>query len=457
MKTNFLFSTIALTALVLSACGEQNKNPVKDLSQLREKGSTEVARGPEKPQILTETIVVEKPVAVIKEQSTVSADSIVIAASPYMTFSEGQKSSFEVIGQSLIPGVRLKLSGKNLPAGAELVAAANNDQKDRYVLTWTPAYNTVSANSNQSKEIKIKIAAEVAQAPNEKIRQTLASLLKEKEVVLVVTKNQQAPMDLKIENLSEVVQEDSITRFQVTATVPGVDDQSTQKPVLRVSFDGVTMTQGNSFRELDGSRHIIADENKKDAEYLGNFKWKFNLVFDTKNISVQPALNTDGSVNASAETSHLRLSFKVYNEVLSTPETVKHIQIALIKSVEAPRFDVSGLAQETLELTPGEKLKLSFTVKSANAKGKIKMELPNLKSVVGSPKISCVAALSSAEQNCQLQWNVPCAAKDADLSQEISMSAVATANGRSSEIVKYTLKTVRSAKEKMNCTTGAKK
>jgi hypothetical protein len=458
MKAISAFSTLAISALILSGCSQQEKNPVTDLEQLRKLGATEVARGPEKPQILTETIVVEKPVAVIKEQATISSDSVVIAASPYMSFNEGQSSSFEVIAQSLIPGVRLKLSAKNLPAGAQLNLAPSADQKDRYLLSWTPAFNSVVTGASLSKEIKIKLVAEVAQAPDEKVRQTLSALLKEKEVVLVVSKNRIAPSELRVENLPEQVLEDSITPFQVLVTVPGVDDQSLQKPILRISYDGVSLTQGNSYREMDGSRHIILNENKKEAEYLGQFKWKFNLLFDTKNISLQPALKNDGSVDALARASHLRLSLKVYNESLSTPESVKKIQVTLIKSVEAPRFEVLGLAQESLELTPGERIRLSFTVKSANTKSLVKVERPDLKSLVGSPQITCVAsALTTAEQKCQLQWNIPCSAKDSDLTQEISLSAVATMAGRSSEVVKYTLKTIRSAKLNASCVTGAKK
>jgi hypothetical protein len=122
-------------------------------------------------------------------------------------------------------------------------------------------------------------------------------------------------------------------------TVPGIDGSASMKPRLVISYDGVSFTAGNSFLELDGSRYVVADLNHKDPEYLGNAQWKFSLIFDTKNISVQPQLAKDGSILKAADGSRVRLSFKAYNPYgLATPETLTQLKIRYAK----PAPDQSG-------------------------------------------------------------------------------------------------------------------
>ncbi len=444
-RTTLFLLAIATTACVVG-CGKYEKNPVQDLDQMREQGKNEVNKGPDKPQILTETVIVEKPVEVVKEQATLDENFIVITADPEINFVEGQKASFQVIGRSLIKGVGIKLVAQSLPAGAVFESAATTQDKDRYLLTWTPEYNTVPDKS-AIKSIKIKIAAQITEVPKDKDRKSLEALVREKEVTILVLKNQAAPTDLSV-NISEQVVENTLAPFEVTVKVPGVDNKSAQKPRLVISYDGVSLTTGNDYLERDGSRHIIAAQNHKDAEYLGNYTWKYFLIFDTQNIGVQPALATNGTVQATANSSHVRLSFKVYSPLgTSTPELVKKVQIALLKPVTAPRFDLSGLGQETLQLSPGDKINFKFFVSAADPESSVKVELPSIKSV-GLPKLTCkVSTLTTAKQDCQLVWNIPCSAKESDLTQELKMSAVSIADGRGSETVEQILKTTYVKKE----------
>jgi hypothetical protein len=155
---------------------------------------------------------------------------------------------------------------------------------------------------------------------------------------------------------------------------------------------------------------------------------------------------------------HVRLNVKAYAPSgSSTPEITKKVQITLTKPIDAPKFDLSGLGKESLELTPGEAVNLNFVITSADAASSLKVELPNVKAMVGSPSLSCKASsTSAAKQDCTLSWKVPCSANDNDLSQQINMSAVATSAGRSSQVTNYTLKTVRSQKDKAaSCTPAA--
>lgn len=459
MRTTSLFSVLAVaTTIFVVGCGKYEKNPVQDLEKMRENGKTEVNKGPDKPQVITETVIVEKPVEVIKEKTAIDENFIVISADSDMNFVEGQSATFAIVGRSLIKGVGIRLTAQGLPAGAVFQAAPTAQEKDRYTLTWTPAYNTV-ANNTVIKSYKFKVSAQITDVPAGKDRKALEALSRQKELSLLVLKNQAAPTELAV-NLPASVNENTLVPFQVTVRVPGVDDKSGQKPKLVISYDRLMVAQGSSFRELDGSRHVIADQNNIEPQYLGDYRWKFSLIFDTANISVQPPQNAKGEVQATADVANVRLSVKAYAPSgSSAPEVPKQVKIVLAKPVEAPRFDLSGLAQESLELTPGEQVNLKFVVTSAAKGSLVKVELPNVKTLVGSPSLSCqVSKLSTAKQDCQLSWKVPCSATDNDLSQQINMAAVAVNAGRSSEATAYTLKTVRSQKEKAaSCAAGVTK
>jgi hypothetical protein len=313
------------------------------------------------------------------------------------------------------------------------------------------------ASNTVIKSYKFKVSAQITAVDPGIDRKALEALSRQKELSLLVLKNQAPPTDLAV-SLPDSVNENTLVPFQITVRVPGVDDKAGQKPKLVISYDRLMTTQGNSFRELDGSRHVIADERNLDPQYLGDYRWKFSLIFDTKNISVQPPQNTKGEVQATADVAHVRLNVKAYAPSgSSTAEIVKKVQIVLIKPVEAPRFDVSGLAKESLELTPGEAVTLNFVITSAAKDSQLKVELPNVKTLAGSPSLACKAStVSAAKQDCQLSWKVPCTATDSELAQQINMAAVAINAGRSSEATAYTLKTVRSQKDKAaTCTAAA--
>lgn len=461
MKTLTRMTILTLAGALVGACGRYEKNPVENLDQLRENGRQEIERGPEKPQVITEYVERPTPPQVVeKESATVNESYLVITPDLEMTYIEGQAATFFVRARSLVPGVKIKLTAQNLPEGAVLRDVSNDEtvnpkkEKDLYGLTWTAPLYTVPGNQ-AVKTIRVKFTAQVSEVPAGQDKKTLEGLVREKESVLLIVRNQEAPSDLKIENLPAEVAEGSVTKFQVTVKIPGIDGKTSQKPRLVLSYDGVSMTPGNNYLELDGSRHVVADVNQKEPQYAGDSRWKFSLVFDTKNVSVQPQLAPNGSVLPNADGTRVRLSFKAYSPYgASTPELLKQLKIGLTRPVAAPRFDLSGLGQEVLELTPGEKVKLSFFVASADSTSQVKVELPDLKTLPGGPTLKCAAA-GSAKQDCQLEWAVPCTAADRDLTQEIRMSATATVGGRNSEPVQQTLKTVRSKKEKVNCTNPA--
>jgi len=137
-----------------------------------------------------------------------------------------------------------------------------------------------------------------------------------------------APSDLKISDLpTEVTEGQEPISFTVTATVPGVDKTGI-KPNISVTYDGVKITEKNKFQELNGARYIFSDPSKKEPEFLGNFQWKFSLLIDVKNPSIQPQLAKDGSLMTKATGTRVRATFKVSNsQGASTPATLAQILI----------------------------------------------------------------------------------------------------------------------------------
>ncbi|MFN7729713.1 MAG: hypothetical protein ACK5P7_11200 [Bdellovibrio sp.] len=454
MKTvNFLttlgLSLTTLSVVVMLGCGKYEKHPVENIDTYRDNGRKELEKGPEKQETRTETIIVEKPVEVVREQATIDENALIISPDRRLVFTEGMPATYKVGARSTIAGVKVRLNAKNLPEGAKLEKSPT--EADVYLLTWTPKIYTVPANDSL-KEIDVKFGIEVTETPSEKVKKALFGITREREVTLQVKRTQAVPTELAIEGLGAEVAEGTITKFQVTVKIPGIDGQAPRKPMLTV-FNDLGQTAGVAYLEQDGTRHVMIDPTAREAIYVGDLKWKFSLIFDTKNISARPDLDSRGQTLSQSATSNVRFNLLVTSPFGTvTPQILKLVKIGLNRPVSAPRFDFAGLTGPALELTPGEKMKFNFIVSSADASSTVKLELPDLKTLVGAPKIACKSVINKpAKQECVLEWNVPCAATDAELKQEISMSATAVIAGRNSEPVQQVLNTVRSKKEKVGC------
>lgn len=455
MKNSQALIPVLVLALFGVGCGEYQKDPASGLDEMRAHARAQAQAGPDKPREITNTVVVEKPVLVVKEESTIDEKFIVITPDSEMTFNEGEESKFKIRASALLQDVQIKLVAQGLPKGATLTPS--KDEKDIYILSWNPEVYTLDSNA-MMKSFAVKLTAEVVSAKTPEDLQLLKGLVREKEISLFLFKNQKAPTDLKIVLPTEI-NEDSLTPFTITVKVPGIDGRSTQKPRLVISYDGASLTAGNSFLELDGSRHIIADLNKKDPEYLGDSNWKFSLIFDTKNISVQPQLSKDGKIISNADGTRVRLSVKAYNPSgLSTAEKVAQVKIKYTKGLVAPKFDLSGLAQQALEVQKGQKVSLKFVVSSADKTSVVRVESAK-SNLAGNPQVSCGDSKEgTAKQDCTLTMNIACDAKAEALKGEIRMSAYSVSNGRNSEVTEYTLNVQPAAQEDTSlCSTEATK
>jgi len=269
-----------------------------------------------------------------------------------------------------------------LPEGATFtpVEAGKSD----YILTWTPAYNTVQM-GKLFESIKVTIVAELGEASAED-KKKFQGLVNKKEIELLVSIDQTAPSGLAVEGLAARVSEGTEVPFSVVVTVPGIDTKAGVKPILIASYDGVSMTPGNTSLELDGTRHVIPDLSKNHTEYIGNFQWKYNLVFDTKNSFVQAPLSPDKKLLIDATIAKVRMNFVVVSpRGTISPKFLRQVEIRLSKEVSAPQFETKDLTAGVLVLKPGQIKTAKISVSAAIARSQLKIELPNISTLVGAP------------------------------------------------------------------------
>ncbi len=497
LSTIILLST---TAALLGACGEYNKEPVSNIKELQADAQKQAEMGPKKaptpivqqvpviqkvPVIQEKIIYIDRPVpvevkqnvyvpkveikevpvnvpvikevAVEKEHAVIDDKFIVIRADSGVEVIEGQVAQLQVIGRSEIPGMKIELKASGLPEGARFEKSPTPQEKDRYVLSWTPPMESVPLNKNV-KSIQVKITASVVEAPAGSNQKVMMGLSKTTDLMMFVVRKAVVPSIVSVDGLGAEVSEGSSTAFSVTAVVPGITDKSAQKPTIQFSPDVLKYVAGKDYTEQDATRYIIPDLTKPAGQYLGDFKWKFSAVFDTKLISVQPERDKSNNLMPNTDTTHVRMIVSVSHANAPTAGTMlKQLQIRMSLPFAAPRFDFSGLGADTLALTPGQTMKFNFYVASNHPRGLLKVEIPNTQTLAGSPSITClVDAKIASKQNCTLLWKVPCAASDAELTQEIGLSAIATLDGKNSDATKQSLKTSRSKTAPVGCQTPKK-
>ncbi|MFN8790320.1 MAG: hypothetical protein ACK5Y2_02575 [Bdellovibrionales bacterium] len=321
------WSVLLIVSGMIAGCGSGKDNPVgSDLKTIREEGKVAKTMEAKAPIIVPETVVVEKPKLVVREESKIDENFFVMTADPQLIFNEGQASQYSFRARVLVPGVQIRLKAEGLPEGATL--SPSDREAGLYALNWTPGYSLIPPQA-QMRTFTLKIVAEPVSAPKPELLETLKNLVQEKTFSLFLFRSQEPPRDLKVVGLpQEVTEGQDPVRFSVTVKVPGLESKSAQKPVLVVSYDGLAINAGQAFREMDGSRHIVPDLQRREPEYLGDFQWRFSVVFDAKNISVQPQLGRDGRMTSGADGTRVRLSFKVFNHLgLATPETLVQMKI----------------------------------------------------------------------------------------------------------------------------------
>jgi hypothetical protein len=312
---NLIQAKYILSALVLAACsGPGSKNPVSDLSDMREKAKLESERGPDAPRVITQ--YVNKDTVKTQEEATFNNSYVKIEIDKKnypLVFFENKASTATVHLRVFDPDIKMRLNAKGLPAGATLTDVSTASNPGTYELKWTPPLYTVPATEIGPKVfVDAKWVAELVSAKTETKAATIRGMVFEEPISYSVFKTQEKPSDLAVAGLSDKAEEGQSYPFSVVVTFPGVDGQAPQKPVIGWYKDTTTQVAGTDYQEMDGSRFVDYDSSRTPVEYLDNFKWKFNLVLklNDKDNAVQVQKAKDGSLMTNSDTTHIRFVLK---------------------------------------------------------------------------------------------------------------------------------------------------
>jgi hypothetical protein len=331
--------TYIIPALLLAACGSgsNGKKPVSDIAQMREDAKTEMQRGPDAPRTVPQYI--DRWHTEKQEEATLTNSYFSVSVEKNdlpLNFYENKASAPKFYLRTFDPDITMKLTAQNLPAGASLNLKSTSGNAQTYELNWTPKYGTLAFADQSPKIINIKLVPVLVSAKVASKADVVKGLALEKEEFLNVFRSQEQIPDLQVAGLGAEIQEGQTTPFTVTVTIPGVDDSFPQKPQIGYFNDSVTQVAGTNYREMSGVRYITLDDSRAAVEYLGNYKWKFNLVFDTKNMPVEAQKAKDGNVMANADSTHTRFVLKVSSAFNASPAKVVQVNIKHLAPVVAP-------------------------------------------------------------------------------------------------------------------------
>lgn len=324
---NVLSYTLVAATFVFTACGgTTGKSPVSDIQQIRENAKNDLQKGPQ--QVQERIVYVEKDKEVIKEQATLNDNYFKIdLGDKMMAFYEGQQTAYKITLRVQDPEIQMKLTAKGLPAGAELRDISTAQSPNTYELRWTPALYTISYDEQPPKMMNATLVPVLVSAKTPAKANTVKGLSLERTILFSVFRNQEKPSELTVTGLDKEVQEGQTVAFSVTVKFPGVDKNAPVKPYLGQFKDNATQVAGSEYMEMDGTRYVSADPSRTAVEYIGDYKWQFNLVFDTKNNPVETQKLKNGTA-ATVNFTQTRLGLRAFGAYNSSPVSIVRVKIA---------------------------------------------------------------------------------------------------------------------------------
>ena len=178
---------ITFMALVAS-CSAHQKEPVSDLDLYRSYARSQAEKGPLKPQVLTETVVVERPTPVPVVQAEIDKDIIQITTltpenKPDQIFIIKENTELKIsikVTHSLEKLTTQLAVTEGLPQGATLKKNTRQGNQDIYELTWKP--NLLPSTTATEVHRLVLTAASTSHDENLKI------LAQQTSIAIVVTK-----------------------------------------------------------------------------------------------------------------------------------------------------------------------------------------------------------------------------------------------------------------------------
>ncbi len=324
---NVLSYTLMTASLMLAACGGNKFSDSQEskIKEIRDSAKQQTQTGP--VPVPEKIVYVTKDNPVIQEQATLNDNYFKIdLGDKMMAFYEGQQTSYKITLRVQDPDIQMKLTAKGLPAGAEFREISTAQSPNTYELRWTPATNTISYDEQPPKVYNTTLVPVLVSAKTPAKVNTVKGLSLEKTVFFSLFRNQEKPSQLTITGLEKEVKEGDVVPFSITVKFPGVDANSVVKPSLSPSEDETTQVAGSDYMEMDGARYVSKDPSRPSLEYLGDYKWKFNRVFDTKNTPVENQKMKNGAI-ANVYFTQTRLSLRATSAFNASPSTMIRVKI----------------------------------------------------------------------------------------------------------------------------------
>lgn len=324
---NVLSYTLMAASLTFAACGGSKMSDTQEaeIKQIRENAKTEIKNGPQPVQ--ERVVYVTKDKEVIKEQATLTDAYFKIdLGDKSMAFYEGQQTAYKITLRVQDSDIQMKLTAKGLPAGAELRDISTAQSPNTYELRWTPALYTISYDEQPPKMMNATLVPVLVSAKTQAKANTVKGLSLERTILFSVFRNQEKPSELTVAGLDKEIPEGQVVPFSVTVKFPGVDANAPVKPYLGQFKDNTTQVAGSDYMEMDGTRYVSADPSRAAVEYVGDFKWKFNLVFDAKNNPVETQKLKNGAA-ATVNFTQTRLGLRAFGAYNASPVSIVRVKI----------------------------------------------------------------------------------------------------------------------------------
>ncbi len=251
MNKSFSMAALASLAVLATACGGFEKNPVKDYDFVAGQPTGE----PKKVETAYSTALFPKP----------------DLNGQVLNFFEGESRSYTFKTSTTMPGVGYRYVPVELPEGASFNAGENGD----FVLSWTPRMGTLMESEFCLRDIPLVLALEITSASG-KAAEIVAPLNGSTTAFNIALHC--ANQGLVIERIAAASKEiEQGSKVEVTVVVASPGNTKSNPPTLKV-FD---VGGSAEVQTVSLSKHVKF--NKAQEE---NGKFVFKGLVDSSNVSI---------------------------------------------------------------------------------------------------------------------------------------------------------------------------
>lgn len=285
---NLNFAIGALTVLSiasgLSACGGAGSDPTADYSGLN------ATAQPHNEKARTQAVIDR---------------SYVIEPEKDVTFIAGETNSFKIRVRLFFPvdSYELKLSG--LPADIQDVRLQKlADEPGSYLVTWAAPKDIISTDKNE-RQVVYRIELADVRANDPSVEQLFRSINRVQDFSFTIKRTGKTPVISSMSALPNEIKQGEMVPFTVDVMDPASYDGFA--PRLDIYFQGTNRTE--SGYEANGATYVRWESVPKN---LGDGRWRFSFVFDTKNNDVGAQLDKEGRRVDGATALSTRMFMKAY-------------------------------------------------------------------------------------------------------------------------------------------------